>query len=171
MKTIPRMVLYSSILAVAWIGSIAFGMRVFGRSESASGKISSVPAKFPKDAALTLASDRPTLVLLADPRRADTRATLDELAQVMTELKGTANAYVLFSRSLDAIDSELWNKALAIPGVTPVGDGDGIETRRFGGETSGQTLVFAPNGRLLFSGGMTQLRGADSTTPRALVAR
>jgi hypothetical protein len=165
MKTLPRMVLYSSILGVAWVGSIAFGMRVLARYESTPGKVGSVPVKFPQDAALTLAADRPTLIMLAHPRCPCTRASLAELAQVMAELQGKVQAYVVFSRpgesGADWNETGLWNSAAAIPGVVPVGDDDGVETRRFGAETSGHTVVFGSNGRLLFSGGITQARGHE----------
>jgi hypothetical protein len=40
-----------------------------------------------------------------------------------------------------------------------VTDADGSEARRFGAETSGHTLLFDPNGSLLFSGGITASRG------------
>ena len=38
-------------------------------------------------------------------------------------------------------------------------DADGREAKRFGVETSGQTLLYDANGRLIFSGGITGSRG------------
>jgi hypothetical protein len=55
--------------------------------------------------------------------------------------------------------SPLWNAAAAIPGVTVLADEGGAECRRFGGVTSGQTLLYTPDGRLQFSGGITEGRG------------
>ncbi|HSP63868.1 MAG TPA: hypothetical protein VLQ90_12855, partial [Pyrinomonadaceae bacterium] len=121
------------------------------------------PYKFPPQSALFAAADRPTLVMLAHPRCPCTRASVGELAQIMAELKGKVKAYVLFAKPADSgpdwTDTELWRSVAEIPGVTPVGDDDGRESRRFGAETSGHTLLFAANGRLLFSGGITQSRG------------
>jgi len=38
-------------------------------------------------------------------------------------------------------------------------DEDGIEARSFGAVTSGQALLYSAQGRLLFSGGITESRG------------
>jgi hypothetical protein len=38
-------------------------------------------------------------------------------------------------------------------------DLEGRESRRFGAATSGQTLLYAADGRLLFNGGITESRG------------
>ena len=51
-------------------------------------------------------------------------------------------------------------------------DPDGVEARRFGAETSGHTLLFGADGRLLFSGGITASRGhaGDNAGESAIVA-
>jgi hypothetical protein len=138
-------------------------MRVLLNYDNAPGRVSAVPTKFPAQSALFAATDQPTLVMLAHPRCPCTRASVGELAQIMAELHGQVKAYVLFAKPADSgpdwNDTELWRSVAEIPGVTPVGDDDGRESRRFGAETSGHTLLFAPNGRLLFSGGITQSRG------------
>jgi hypothetical protein len=56
--------------------------------------------------------------------------------------------------------------------VTVHRDDDAAETRRFQSETSGQTILYAPDGRLLFQGGITQCRGHAGDNPgrSALVA-
>src|SRR5207244_9248206 len=66
----------------------------------------------------------------------------------------------------------LWRSAARIPDVSVVGDEAGREARRFGGETSGQTLLYDPTGRLLFSGGTTIARGhlGDSAGLEAILA-
>jgi hypothetical protein len=63
------------------------------------------------------------------------------------------------SSGSDWEDTELRRSASAIPGVTVLSDVDGAEARRFGAETSGHTILFDANGRLLFSGGITESRG------------
>jgi len=47
-----------------------------------------------------------------------------------------------------------------------------VEARRFGVETSGQTLLYDAGGRLIFSGGITGSRGhaGDNAGEAALVA-
>jgi len=63
-----------------------------------------------------------------------------------------------------------WNCAAAIPGVSVQEDFDGNEARRFGAETSGFTVLYGPDGRLLFAGGLTVGRGhaGDSLGARAI---
>jgi hypothetical protein len=56
-------------------------------------------------------------------------------------------------------DTELRRSAAARPGVAVMTDENGLEAARFGAKTSGHTLVFDPNGRLVFSGGITATRG------------
>jgi hypothetical protein len=158
-----RTILLSILLGTTWLASVAFGMRVLLNYENTPGRVSIVPKSFPAQSALFSATDKPTLIMLAHPRCPCTRASVGELAQIMAELQGKVKAYVLFAKPADSdanwSDSGLWHSVAAIPGVTPVGDDDGIEARRFGAKTSGHTLLFAADGRLLFSGGITESRG------------
>jgi hypothetical protein len=55
--------------------------------------------------------------------------------------------------------TDLWASAAAIPGVRVMSDEDGAEARLFGALVSGSTLLYAPDGRRLFSGGVTPARG------------
>lgn len=94
----------------------------------------------------------------------------------MALLEGKVNAYVLFFEPREAgsewEETTLRRRAAAIPGVTVVADVDGAEARRFGAETSGHTLLFAPDGTLLFSGGITRARGhaGDNAGESAVVS-
>jgi hypothetical protein len=45
--------------------------------------------------------------------------------------------------------------------VTTVRDDDGVEAARFQALTSGATALYDPQGRLLFSGGITSARGHE----------
>ncbi len=154
-----RILLCTGILSLAWASSIAVGMHLFGGAENAAG---TVPVRFPAASALALAKDGPTLVVMASATCPNTHATLGELTQVVSELHGTLKTYVLFAPSQggDAKwnDTGAWGAAAGIPGVVPVGDNDGTETRRFGATTSGHALLFGSNGRLLFSVGLAEAR-------------
>jgi hypothetical protein len=103
------------------------------------------------------------LVLFAHPHCPCSRATIGELAKLMTDCRGKLTATVLMLRPAGVQDgwerTDLWDSAAAIPGVSVVSDAGGTESRRFGAVTSGQVLLFAPDGRLLFSGGITESRG------------
>ncbi len=49
-------------------------------------------------------------------------------------------------------------------------DSDGAEARRFGVETSGQTLLYDAHGTLIFSGGITGSRGHAGENARSELA-
>ncbi len=63
----------------------------------------------------------------------------------------------VFANGWEQTDS--WRQAATIPDVTVVRDDSGLEARRFGAATSGQTLLYDAGGALLFSGGITGARG------------
>ena len=56
-------------------------------------------------------------------------------------------------------ETDLWNTAKQIPGVTVMEDRGNSVGRSFGAFTSGQTLVYDSSGRLIFNGGITASRG------------
>jgi len=73
----------------------------------------------------------------------------------------------------DAWDqTDLLKRATALPNVTVLRDDEGREAKRFGVETSGQTLLYDANGRLVFSGGITGSRGhaGENAGELALIA-
>ena len=155
-------ILTTAAIGVAWAVLVAFGARGLLNYESAPGAVADVPQSWP-GSRVELAADRPTLVMLAHPHCPCTRASVGELAELMASLQGKVIAYVLFATPADSApdwqDTGLRRSAAAIPGVTVLSDRDGTEARRFGAETSGHTLLFAPDGRLLFNGGITPSRG------------
>ena len=165
----------TALVAIGWAAVVALGVRGLLDYESAPGRVAEVPKAWPTST-VELAPDRPTLVMLAHPHCPCTRASVSELAELMAKIDGKIVAYVLFSKPADA--GEDWNdtglrrSAAAIPGVTVLSDPDGAEARRFGAETSGHTLLFAADGSLLFSGGITQSRGhaGDNAGASAIVS-
>jgi hypothetical protein len=164
----------TALFGIAWTVAITFGLRTLLAYESTPGTTRAVPGQWPSTSQIERLRDRPTLVMLAHPRCPCTRASVAELAQLMAHLQGKVDAYVLFLKprqsGTDWDDTELRRSAAAIPRVTVLSDADGVEARRFGAETSGHTLLFDLNGRLVFSGGITEFRGhlGDNTGVRAL---
>jgi hypothetical protein len=170
-----KRILVTSLFAGSWIVLVASGLGRLLAYEHTAGSSGVVAQSWP---GLTIkrATNRPTLVMIAHPRCPCTDSSVAELAQIMAEVNGKVAAYVLFFTPKDAgsewEDTELKRSAAAIPGVTVVSDIDGIEAQRFGAETSGHTLLFGTDGRLLFSGGITASRGhaGDNTGEDSIVA-
>lgn len=169
-----KTLLLTALLGLGWAAGIAFGFRSLLQYERAPGRIGAVPNTWPSDSRIERATDQATLVMLAHPRCPCTAASIADLEQMMAHIQGKISAYVLFLKpdgsSGEWDNTNLRRNAAAIPGVKVLSDIDGIEARRFGVETSGHTLLYARDGRLLFSGGITESRGhaGDNTGQRAI---
>lgn len=152
-----------TIAGVAWAVSIGLGMRSILNYENAPALAGNPPAHWPDPTAVTREKGLPTIVVVAHPHCPCTRATIGELALIMTRLHNQARATVIFTRPPGLPENweetDLWRSAAAIPGVTVMRDSGGVETGRFQAETSGQTMLYGPDGRLLFRGGITAARG------------
>jgi hypothetical protein len=163
------------LFLVGWIVAVCLGSRTLLNYESRPGRIGTVPQNWP-GSRIQRAHHRATLVMLAHPHCPCTRASVGELAQIMAQAEDRIAAYVLFLKpegsSSDWEKTDLWRSAAAIPGVTVLPDVDGAEARRFGVETSGHTVLFDNEGRLLFSGGITGSRGhsGDNAGRSAIVS-
>ncbi|HYM11445.1 MAG TPA: hypothetical protein VEU62_11975, partial [Bryobacterales bacterium] len=127
------------------------------------------PAQWPSGSRARRAAGQATLVMLGHPQCPCTRATIAELALLMTHCQGRVQATVLFLKPAGVdeqwVHTDLWDSAARIPGVHVMEDSGGVEAERFGALTSGQTLLYDANGRLLFSGGITDGRGHEGENP------
>jgi hypothetical protein len=153
----------TALLGLACTATLVFGGHALLKYENSPGKVGHVSAAWPVNSSIQLATDRPTLVMLAHPECPCTRASLDELAQIMARAQGKVSAYVLFYTPRDAgtpwRNTDTRRSAAQIPGITVLSDIDGVEAERFGAETSGHTFLFDQSGHLLFNGGVTASRG------------
>ena len=163
MTSLRKNIAITVLLGGTWVAALAFGARTLFRYETTPGRIGSVSSKWPAVSVVPRQTDKPTLLMLAHPHCPCSRASVGELAQVMAHAVDKVNAYVLFVKPSEAgtdwDDTDLRRSAAAIPGVTVFTDENGTEATRFGAETSGHTLVFAADGTLIFSGGITSSRG------------
>lgn len=164
------------VLAVVWLSTAVAGLWVIWRFDNTPGEAAHGPDRWPVSTTLALASDRPTLIVLAHPHCTCTRASLGELAEAIARARTPPRTYVLFmaptSFGKGWEKTDLWQQAASIPGVTVVGDADGREAQHFGAETSGQTLLYDERGALVFSGGITGARShaGDNLGRQSLVA-
>ena len=117
-----------------------------------------------------------TLLVFIHPYCPCSRATLEELAAIMSRCHGRLEALVLFvipaSERAAWERHEYWRAASAIPGVRAMLDRDGVEASKFGARTSGQTILFDQAGARRFAGGITASRGhaGDNEGQNAVVA-
>ncbi|HUQ87333.1 MAG TPA: hypothetical protein VM096_07225 [Vicinamibacterales bacterium] len=150
-------------LAAFWMASAVGGLYITWAYENGPGPSSTAGPEWPLNTRLVPAGDRPTLVFLAHPQCTCTTASLGELAEALARAKQVPKTYVVFLKPSSMPDgwekTELWHAAESLPNTTIVRDEDGREAERFGSVTSGQTLLYAANGSLLFNGGITGSRG------------
>jgi len=106
---------------------------------------------------------RPTLLIFLHPCCPCSRASLAELAYIMSHAGGRVSAHALLL--LPAHLPERWGESAIeqdlaeLPDVLTWRDRGGNEARRFGVATSGHVLLYDAQGRLTFSGGITSARG------------
>jgi hypothetical protein len=165
------------VISAIWLAATVTGLGYMAVYAYRPGPAAQAPARWPAESRLPRDPRKPTLIMLAHPRCDCTRASLTELAELMARVEARPAAFVVFIRPSRVPDdwehTDLWRQASAIPGVAVVRDDDGAEAARFGAATSGETLVYGTDGRLLFEGGATAARGhvGDNTGFRAIVAR
>ncbi|MGH9868027.1 MAG: RedB protein [Candidatus Polarisedimenticolia bacterium] len=150
------------ILAL-WILAVACGFIVLTNYGLKAGAFHPSPPRWPEGTSLSRSSSRPTLVMVAHPHCPCSRASLNELANIMTRGQDLVTAYVLFIKpsgvNEDWTRTDLWESANRLAGVITVLDEGSIEASRFGASTSGHVLLYGNDGRLMFSGGITRARG------------
>ena len=158
-----------AVLAAFWMAVVAYGQRALLNYDFAAAPSANAPKQWPAESPLPRSSGLPTIVMVAHPHCPCTRATIEELAIIMTRLHNRATADVVFVHPRGLSDSwektDLWESAARIPGVTVLDDLDAKEATRFGVLASGQTMLFAPDGKLLFSGGIVPFRGHAGDNP------
>jgi hypothetical protein len=152
-----------AVAITLWLASAGTGLFWLMAYDNTPGVSAAAPAEWPAESALTRDPAAPTLVMLAHPRCDCTRASLGELAELLARVKHKPRTFVVFIKPGGTASgweqSGTWEQAKAIPGVTVVRDDDGAEARRFGVQTSGQTLLYDARGGLLYAGGTTGSRG------------
>jgi hypothetical protein len=148
-----------------WAVAVVVGMALLWRYKLATLAPGDAPGQWPTSSIIEREPGRPTLLMLVHPKCTCSRASLAELARLMTDTGGRAKAIVLFVRPDGVPDgwerSDTWQTASRIPGVIVYADEGGREARRFGATVSGYTLLYGSDGRLLFHGGITSARGHE----------
>jgi len=155
-----------------WVLVVCVGLKLFVGYKITPGVAAVAPSQWPRSS-LPRVADQSTLVMFVHPRCPCTRASLAELDAIM-RLRA-AQAFVVFMRPDGAKPgwerTDSWDSAGRIPHTTRVIDEGGLEAKRFGAATSGQLVVYDPNGHLVFAGGITDSRGhlGDNVGRRTVV--
>ena len=147
-----------------WLGLIACGHVLLLRYSFAAGRTTSGPLRVPPSLAPAKPSARPQLFMALHPRCPCSRATVRELAKILTRAGQASDVTVLMFKPADQPDSWL-EGALADDcrrmncRVQP--DPDGRLAASLGALTSGGVALYDANGRLRYQGGITAARGHE----------
>lgn len=153
------------LIGVAWLAAITGGLWAWERYDTTAGT--------DRPTATTAPVARWQLTVVVHPHCPCARATMTELAEVCREVAELV-VRVVFVRPPGSADGwehgRLWDAAVRLDGVELQLD-DGSEARQLGAETSGLAVLAAPDGRIVFRGGLTRARGreGDSAGRRAVL--
>jgi hypothetical protein len=163
-----------AIVAI-WMIVVVAGLARVVRYKSTSAQAADAPSHWPSDTTVASGSQDALLLVFLHPHCPCSTASLAELSRLLTDCPTGVTTTVLMVRPRDEPhgweESALWHAARALPGVTVMTDAGGIEAQRFGVSTSGQVLLYAPDQRLVFAGGITASRGHEGDNDgRAVLA-
>ena len=146
-----------------WTSAVTAGFYDLLLYDTAPGEVMPPPSAWPAEREMPTTAGLFKLVLVVHPQCACSRASIGELAILMAKFQDKVDAYALFhapsSRELEWSKTDLWDTAISIPGLKAVIDKDGVIAKRFNALTSGEALLYDPDGKLLFWGGITSSRG------------
>lgn len=151
------------LAAMVWAGTVAAAYRAIRQFETTPGFAANAPASWPARSVVPRSEGEWSLVMLVHPHCSCSRASVQELAAILDETPSSVRPTVLVFRPGDAQagweQTEVYRSASRLPHARVLIDTDGREAERFGGFTSGQTLLYDDRGSLRFAGGVTSLRG------------
>jgi hypothetical protein len=160
----PRFPAFLGAFAL-WTLALAAGFRLLVEYELKAGPVAQSSAQWPATTRLPFDPERANLVVFAHPQCPCSRASMAELAAIITRCPDQLHVTVCFLRPDREADewthSSLWRTAQAIPGVRVLADHEGRVAGEFGAVTSGQAFLFDRHGRKIFSGGITGARGHE----------
>jgi hypothetical protein len=154
---------------IVWGLAVSIGLLALTGYSARPGDPGDPTPRWPSESRIAVSSDRSTLVLFLDPLCPCSSATLAELQRCLARFRTpiAVHAVVVGREAEGRMDRTL----KAIAGVHRVVDDDGDEMRRFGASTSGHVLFYSPDGRLVFSGGITPARGHEGESVGGLALR
>lgn len=161
---------------IAWLMAVAAGLLTLTAYDTAPGVAATPPPSWPSASRLAHQDGRGTLILVLHPHCPCSRASVDELAEMLPAVADHARVHVLVVAPTGTqpgwAAGDLIDRVAALPGVELTIDAGGVEAARFGAVTSGQAYVFGADGTMRFSGGLTPARGhrGDRTARDTVVA-
>src|SRR5437773_2149652 len=154
-----------ALMIVAWSACAALGLVKMLNYELTPAATRTAASHWPAATQICRDPSRPTLLLFLHPRCPCSRATLAEMERLIASCGDQFALQIVFVRPPGAGEAwektDLYRAAEKVSGATVRCDIDGMEAALFGATTSGEALLYAADGQLLFRGGLTPSRGHE----------
>jgi hypothetical protein len=151
---------------LVWLGLIGLGYSKLLHYSFAEGNSSQAPRHLPPALAhkSAVGTPRPQLILALHPRCPCSRATVRELAKILTQAPNAADVVVL--SYLPRTSKEDWMNGVLLEECRHLNcqirpDVDGQVAASLGSLTSGTVALYDAKGRLRYRGGITAARGHE----------
>lgn len=142
-----------------WCACLMIGLSFLWTQESETGRQGNFPEVWPKKSHLSRIDGLPTLVMFAHPKCPCSEKSISQLSQLLKDIEKKAAVHVVFYKPEEKKDywakDRLWSKVVRFKNTGVLIDSKKHETTLFDPKTSGQVYLYSPEGRLVFSGGIT----------------
>lgn len=155
---------YMHALTFVWLTAAVTGMLCLVNYSTEPGSIKADVVRWPSESQVPRSANRFRLIVFSHPHCPCTKASLRQLQRVLPMAIAPVDCCVIFvaeSLQWKVEDSKLWQRAKQIKGVDLVKSEDLSEVHAFGASVSGEAFLFAPQGELLYHGGLTGSRGHE----------
>lgn len=157
------------VAGAVWFTLVVAGFLALMREAYTPVRTEELAFTFPASAGFALDPARPTLLIFAHPQCPCTKASFRELDELRAQANDRLAVKIIFtvppSEPIEWVKGDLYTAATRMKDIQILLDRGGILARSFHIVGSGHVLVYTPNGRLHFSGGITPSRGHDGDTP------
>ena len=154
-----------------WLALCIAGGYLAMRYEFIPGRLGPHQERWPAQARLERHQGVQTTVAFLHPRCVCSKASLHQLIRAFTAHPTGELVVAVFVPAASA-QREEWERGAYVQLIrerlsraTIVADPGGVEAVRFGALTSGTMLVYDPQGREVFRGGITERRGGEADNP------
>ena len=154
-----------SFSAVFWLIGSAGGYFYMFSYNSRPAELAVVSQHWPVRTSLKKTAGSYELVMAVHPQCPCTRASVAELNKILLKMNGKVRAHALVYKPFEL--SDIWTRTETtgrldeLPFTNVHRDMNGVKALDFGLTTSGQVLLYAPDGKLAFNGGLTAFRGHE----------
>jgi hypothetical protein len=163
-------------LVILWLSLVVAGFTMLAHYQWKPGGKGAAPAVWPERVSIAPTPGKFNLVLSLHPHCPCSAATIEELNRILAHTAQALRVHILLYSPADA--DKAWSHTSLVataeqfPNTSVAVDTDGQQAARFGAKTSGDVQLYAPDGKLLFHGGITDSRGhaGDNAGAEAIVS-